>query len=193
MRDLFFGSLICFVLGNHCDLGNNWKNLGFVLAAVVFVYFSDVWISICILGVALRVFKGIVLPNKVKLLLCALFVVAIPLLYRHEESTKTFLEQGLSCGMFMYVCMCIDDFGLCKHLPRFRILPFFGSISFYMFLWHTPINYLLISMDLEWEIWILFAISFSVTMILSIIQYFVNTRWINPLLNKIQGNPFKKT
>lgn len=160
MRDLFFGSLICFVLGNYCNLGDKWKNLGLVLTAVVFVYFSDVWISVCILGVALRVFQDIVLPNKMKLVLCILFVVAIPLLYRHEESSKTFLMQGLSCSLFMYVCMCIDECGLFKQLPRLRILPFIGSVSFYMFLWHTPINYLLISMDLEWKIWILFVVSF---------------------------------
>lgn len=105
VRDLFFGSLVCFVLGNCCNLDDNWKKLVFVLAIAVFEYFTDVWISICILGAALRVSQGIVLPQKVKPVLCVLFVVAIPLLYRHEESTKTFLMQGLSCGLCMYVCM----------------------------------------------------------------------------------------
>lgn len=182
VRDLFFGSLVCFVLGNCCNLDDNWKKLAFVLAIAVFEYFTDVWISICILGAALRVFQGIVLPQKVKPVLCVLFVVAIPLLYRHEESTKIFLMQGLSCGLFMYVNQ--SSFG--KHLPRFRLLPFLGNISFYMFLWHTPINRILISMNLEWKIWLLFVVSFSATMLMAVLQDFLNAIWIDSLLKKTQ-------
>ena len=182
VRDLFFGSLVCFVLGNCCNLDDNWKKLAFVLAIAVFEYFTDVWISICILGAALRVFQGIVLPQKVKPVLCVLFVVAIPLLYRHEESTKIFLMQGLSCGLFMYVNQ--SSFG--KHLPRFRLLPFLGNISFYMILWHTPINRILISMNLEWKIWLLFGVSFSATMLMAVLQDFLNAIWIDSLLKKTQ-------
>ena len=86
----------------------------------------------------------------------------------------------------MYVCMYVElNVGL-KRLSRFKILPIIGSASFYMFLWHTPINLLLYSMSLEWNNWSLFVISFSMSIIMSIVQYWINIKWINPLLMKIQ-------
>lgn len=188
VRDLFFGSLCCFILGNYCDMTDKRMKLVFVFATCAFVYFVDVWIAVCILGVALRVFQEIVLSDKVKLMLCVLFIIAIPLLYRHEESTKTYLMQGFSCCLFMYVFMYVKQSCIGKYLPGFRILPFIGSISFYVFIWHTPINYLLISLDLEWKIWTLFIISFSATLVLSFIQHLMNAKWINPQLNRIQMN-----
>lgn len=86
VRDLFFGSLICFVLGNYCEMENKWAEIGLLFVFGLFMYFVDVWIAICMAGAGLRVFLEIKLSDKIKKLLCVLFVVVIPLLYRRSES-----------------------------------------------------------------------------------------------------------
>jgi len=115
VRDLFFGSLICFVIGSYCEITDKWKKILFVLGVCSFMYFVDVWIAICILGVALRFFQDIVLPRNLKLVLCAVFIVFIPLLYRHEESIITYFMQGVSCCLLLYVCMYV-----CMYVCRIK-------------------------------------------------------------------------
>lgn len=188
VRDLFFGSLICFVLGNYCKHENKWKELAFILALALFMFFVDVWIAICILGAGLRVTSEIVIKDRLKWIICALCVIAIPLLYRHEESHKTYMLQGISCCLFMYVCMCINAYTTMhpKGWLRLRLLPFIGNISFYMFLWHTPVNIVLKTLDLSWNPWWLFAASFLCSMALSIVQNWMNEKWIIPFYKRIQ-------
>lgn len=107
VRDLFFGSLFCYVIGNHCKMKSKWRELSFIMVLSVFFYFIDVWIAICVFGAGLRVLLEIEFAKKLKLLLCAIFVVVIPLLYRHPESQLTYAMQGISCCLFMYVCMYV--------------------------------------------------------------------------------------
>jgi peptidoglycan/LPS O-acetylase OafA/YrhL len=87
----------------------------------------------------------------------------------------------------MYVCANVLTIPVIKQMPKLRILPFLGSISFYMFLWHTPVNKLLSLMTANVENKLgLFAISFLVSMFLSIIQHWLNNRIINPCFKKIK-------
>lgn len=190
VRDLFFGSLICFVFGNYCKMENKWGELGFLVAFGLFMYFVDVWIAICIAGAGLRVFLKIDFSDKIKKLLCILFVVAIPLLYRHEESLLTYAMQGLSCCLFMYVCMYVCSYRIYTKNSwlKMRLLPFWGNISFYMFLWHTPINRVLKSLDLSWNMWVLFGVSFAVSLLLSTAQYWADKIWISTFIKRVQFN-----
>lgn len=187
VRDMFFGSLFCFVLGNYCKMKSKWMELFFIIVLSVFLYFIDVWIAICVFGAGLRVVLEIEFTKKSKLLLCAIFVAAIPFLYRHTESQLTYAMQGISCCLFMYVCMCIQGEFVKKKL-RFRWIAFIGNISFYMFLWHTPINIVLKMLDLNFNMWVLFAISFTTSIVLSIAQNFLNIKLIIPNYKKIQIN-----
>lgn len=188
VKDMFFGSLVCFVLGNCCEMENKWKELVFDLVIGLFLYFFNVWIAICVLGAALRVFSVIDIRDRIKLLLCILFVVAIPLLYRHSESRMTYMMQGMSCCLFMYICMCVSSHGFNKGMLQLRILPFIGNVSFYIFLWHTPVNKILKALDLDWNMWALFGVSFSCSLLLSFIQHIINKKWIGPLNKKIRIN-----
>lgn len=188
VRAMFEGSLICFVLGNYCDIEN--KPLGFVFVSVVCLMtlvLEDVWVSVCVMGAALRSFQKIKILGKAKVVICVVAVCIIPLLYRHPESTKTYLMQGCSTCLFVYVCSCISELRWIKNLKGLVVLPFIGNISFYMFLWHTPINMALRNIQYEGlNMYLLFAVSFVVSMLLAIIQYWINNRWINPLIKNIQ-------
>lgn len=187
VRDMFFGSLFCFVLGNYCKRKNKWMELFFIIVLSVFLYFIDVWIAICVFGAGLRVALEIEYTKKLKLLLCVIFVVVIPFLYRHPESQLTYAMQGISCCLFMYICMCIQSEFVKKRL-RFCWISFIGNISFYMFLWHTPINIVLKMLDLDFNMWVLFAISFTGSIVLSVVQNYLNIKWIIPNYKKIQIN-----
>lgn len=190
VKEMFFGSLICYVLGNYCEMENKWKELVYDLAIGVFLYFFNVWIAICVLGAALRVFSSIEICDRRKLLLCVLFIVAIPLLYRHAESRKTYMMQGVSSSLFMYICICVSSYKFKFNKKHFhlRILPFMGNVSFYMFLWHTPVNKILKALDLDWNMWVLFGVSFFCSLLFSFIQHVINKKWINPLNKKIKIN-----
>lgn len=186
VRSMFFGSLICFVLGNYCKMENKRKEMAFIFVVCFFLYFVDMWLAMCVLGAGLRVCMEIKVSDRWKLVLCILFVVAIPFLYRHEESRKTIMMQGLSCCLFMYVCDSVSSTTFKKSKLKLHLLPFVGSISFYLFLWHTPINMVLKLLDLGWSSWELFGLSLSLTLALSVIQYWMNRKWITPMYKRIQ-------
>ena len=63
-----------------------------------------------------------------------------------------------------------------------------GNVSFYMFLWHTPVNKILKALDLDWNMWVLFGVSFFCSLLFSFIQHVINKKWINPLNKKIKIN-----
>jgi peptidoglycan/LPS O-acetylase OafA/YrhL len=186
VKDMFYGSVICFVLGNYFEMEDKRKQFGIVLGIALFMFFANVWIAICILGMALRLLESIEVKGKMNLILCLLFTVAIPLLYRHDESHKTYMMQGVSCCMFMYVCMCVSSIGFLKKLPSLKVLPFLGNISFYVFLWHTPINLVLELLDLNLTLWALFGISFSTSMALALAQHWLNERWIKSFIKRVR-------
>ncbi len=168
---------------------NKWAEIGLLFVFGLFMYFVDVWIAICMAGAGLRVFLEIKLSDKIKKLLCVLFVVVIPLLYRRSESQLTYAMQGLSCCLFMCVCMYVSyRTNPKKNRPKMHLLPFLGNISFYMFLWHTPINQVLKSLDLNWTMWVLFGVSFAVLLLLSTLQYWVDKRWISAFVGRIKVN-----
>ena len=186
VKDMFYGSIICFVLGNYFEMEDKRKQLGVVMGIALFMFFANVWIAICILGVALRLFESFEIKGRTKLIVCLLFAVAIPLLYRHGESHKTYMMQGISCCMFMYVCMCVSALEFVKKLPGLKVLPFLGNISFYVFLWHTPINFVLKLLALDLPSWALFCVSFSVSLVLALVQHWINERWIKSFIKRIR-------
>lgn len=188
VREMFFGSLICFILGNYCRTGNKCFDLTFVLLMGLFLYFVNVWIAISALGACLRVFSEIEVAKSKRWMLCVLFVLAIPFLYRRGESNSSFMFQGLSCCFFMYVCMSFFSMERFKGWPKWSFLAFLGNISFYVFLWHTPVNMIIMSLGWNLNLWVLFAVSFFCSIVLAIIQYWMNKKWIVPSYKKIQIN-----
>jgi peptidoglycan/LPS O-acetylase OafA/YrhL len=184
---LFQGSVICFVLGNYCGMESKWSSLAFLMITCVFLKFINVWLSICVMGAALRVFQEISISKKARIAVCVVSVCAIPLLYRHPESTWTFFMQGCSCCLLMYVCYCINQLRWFKERRGLIVLPFIGTISFYMFLWHTPVNLVLLTIRHDsLNMYLLFAISFAASFLLSVIQYELNNKLINPLIKRIK-------
>lgn len=121
VRDMFFGSLVCFVLGQYCKMNNKWKEFALIALLGLFMYFINVWIAVCVFGAGLRVFLEIKLAHRSKSLLCVLFVVLIPLLYRRSESQLTYALQGISCCLFMYVCMYVCSKHMCERSVRISL------------------------------------------------------------------------
>lgn len=87
--------------------------------------------------------------------------------------------------LFHFLCIYISGVPFVKKMPKLRVLPFLGSISFYMFLWHTPVNIVLKLLNLNCMTWMLFVLSFSVSILLSVVQYLINNKWVGPLCGKI--------
>jgi peptidoglycan/LPS O-acetylase OafA/YrhL len=184
---MFQGSVICFVLGNYCGMESKWYSWAFMMITCFFLKFINVWLSICAMGAALRVFQEISISKYVRIAVCVVSVCTIPLLYRHPESTWTSFMQGCSCCLLIYVCSFINQLHWFKGRRGLIVLPFIGNISFYLFLWHTPVNLVLLTICHEsLNIYLLFGISFTVSFLLSIIQYELNNKWISPLIKRIK-------
>lgn len=58
VRALFGGSLICFVLGNYCNIGDKRFGMAFMMIVCFYMKFVNVWLSICVMGATLRFFSG---------------------------------------------------------------------------------------------------------------------------------------
>lgn len=185
IRAMFFGSLLCFVLGNYCKMIPKWKELLLLFCISSFMYFIDVWLAICTLGVVLRAFLEMKFSPKKECIFCAISIVAIPFLYRRPESQTTYMLQGFSSCLLMYVCMYVSRRKWSQRIPKLMVFQYLGNVSFYLFLWHTPVNVILKSMDMNMNLWVLFAFSFSCSLFLSIIQMVVNRKWINPCNKRI--------
>lgn len=102
VKDLFYGNLICFVIGNHFEMQDKRMELVLLLSVCMFLYFANVWVCICVLGAVLRLLMEMEFSDKFRRAMCALSVLAIPFLYRHEESNTTFIMQGFSCCFFIF-------------------------------------------------------------------------------------------
>lgn len=184
---MFEGSIICFLLGNYCRMENRRLEFALMIIVCFFLRYVNIWLSICVMGAALRFFQEIKLQKKVKVAICVVSVCVIPLLYRHPESTWTYFMQGCSCCLLLYVCSCISQLRWFKDKRGLIVLPFIGNISFYMFLWHTPVNMVLHSIHYEnLNTWMLFGVSFSCSLLLSVIQHVLNIKCVNPLIKKIR-------
>ena len=190
VADLFWGSIVCYALGNYLKRLPVYYLLGIEIVLCVLLFFTHkVWLMICVMGGLYRLLWSLheQLDKKWQWLICALFLPLIPCLYRHPESEVVYMMQGIAACLIMYVA------GMLTTLPMFKpeyqirgLLYWIGRLSFYVFLLHTPVNVILHSMNPECSMWGVFALSFGLTMFVSVLLYLFNQYLLSKWLRKLR-------
>ena len=211
----FVASMLIFIVDKLTQNANISEKIILLSIIALILYFlpqdqwsSCRWMSYCVIGAICKIIYNMDLKifKKYNIFMLLLSIVSFVLIFK---ITKSYTFQVLGFGIFL---IAINYINVVKRILSFKPLSFLGRISFYSYMWHHFIIFMLYEImlynkviNLEPYLYentfdgvaLLLILTLVITLILSIINYYLydivfSKKILIPLLNIKTGKVTSK-
>ena len=206
MREFLLGSILCYILGNTSSYISTHTHTGAAMVVFFDIIFCfllwklwSVWIAICALGWCVRKLDEANLSRPFKLPMIGLFLIMIPLLYRHPESDLTYMAQGVACAMLLYVLnqACLSYRKFRKNYTSFEVsclvclTSLLDGFAFALFLVHSLVFDFIHSLGYDKTFANVYVIM-SIVFVVACVMTMVDKMLLRKIMEKINHTFFTK-